>query len=99
MRLRGEAQRRLTLLAVAAQRYRLKHGEHPSDVRKLAAEYFSPASCPPIPFDGQPLRMRLSEDGLVLYSVGEDGLDNGGQDPQNRGAPDIVVRFGSSLNY
>jgi hypothetical protein len=30
------------------------------------------------PFDGQPLRCKLLPDGVVVYSVGYDGADNGG---------------------
>jgi len=29
-------------------------------------------------YDGMPLRLRRLEDGLVIYSVGPDGQDNGG---------------------
>ncbi|MFW6162335.1 MAG: hypothetical protein ACODAJ_06160 [Planctomycetota bacterium] len=33
---------------------------------------------PPDPFDGQPLRYRTTDDGFVVYAVGEDGKDDGG---------------------
>ena len=44
------------------------------------------------PFDGQPLRMRLDPDGtLVLWSMGVDGVDDGGTDPHDV-EQDIVWR-------
>jgi len=39
---------------------------------------------PTDPYDGQPLRWRRFDDGLVVYSIGPDGEDNGGKlDRQN----------------
>jgi hypothetical protein len=40
------------------------------------------------PFDGAPLRYRRLDDGVVIYSVGPDGKDNGGKfgkDPMKEG--------------
>ncbi len=87
---RAQAIRDLTLMALAAERYRLAHGEYPPDTAALAQ--FLPA-VPLDPYDGQPLRMKLAGGGLVLYSVGQDGIDNGGEDPEDRNLPDIVVRL------
>jgi hypothetical protein len=39
------------------------------------------------PYDGAPLRMRRLDDGLVIYSVGPDGKDNGGTLGNGVGAP------------
>jgi len=52
-------------------------------------------SVPIDPFDGQPLKMAQREDELLIYSVGQDGLDNGGQDtdPRRPSDPDIVVHI------
>jgi hypothetical protein len=42
------------------------------------------------PYDGRPLRMALGPDGIVvLWSVGRDGVDDGGLDDQR----DVVWRF------
>jgi hypothetical protein len=30
------------------------------------------------PFDGKPMRMKRTDHGLVIYSVGHDRVDNGG---------------------
>jgi hypothetical protein len=45
------------------------------------------------PFDGQPLRMAAGPEGLLLYSVGKDGVDDGGDDPDGRGEPDVAIRL------
>jgi hypothetical protein len=72
-----EAARELTLTAVALKRYQLRHGQYPAQLPALVPE-FLPA-LPRDPEDDQPLRYRLKPDGaFLLYSVGEDGVDNGG---------------------
>jgi hypothetical protein len=52
---------------------------------------------PADPFDGQPLRLKKLDDGLVIYSVGPDLADDGGEvraDQQVGGQPkDVGVRL------
>jgi ABC-type transport system involved in multi-copper enzyme maturation permease subunit len=46
------------------------------------------------PYDGAPLRYRQLDDGVVIYSIGPDGLDNGGKlDRQNAGAIGVDLGF------
>jgi hypothetical protein len=72
-----EASRQLTMTAIALERFRLKHGAYPSAPSALVPEFLP--STPRDPVDGQPLRYRLDTDGtFVLYSIGEDAADNGG---------------------
>jgi len=63
--------------AVALKRYELRHGQLPQSLASLAPEFLRE---PPCDFmDGQSLRYRLNSDGsFTLYSVGEDGRDDGG---------------------
>ena len=77
---RAEAQRRLIITALALERYRGKYGAYPKTLSELAPEFLK---VPPIDFmDGQPLRYRLATDGhFLLYSVGLDCVDDGGQMP------------------
>jgi hypothetical protein len=71
---------RLTVAALALERYRLRRGQLPPELATLVPK-FLPA-VPVDPMDGRPLRYRLlPEGGFLLYSVGEDGVDNGG-DPR-----------------
>jgi hypothetical protein len=88
-RARIEAWQGLTLTAIAAERYRLKHDSLPADLAAL--QEFLPA-IPLDPHDGQPLRLKVEGDELLIYSVGKDQRDDGGSDVDDRGEPDIVVR-------
>jgi hypothetical protein len=90
-RARLEARRELMLAAIAAKRYRMAHGEYPATWELLTPEFLP--SVPSDPIDGQPLRLVVEKEGLLLYSVGADGVDDGGQDPQEIDHPDIVVRL------
>ena len=60
---------RLTLLAIAMERYRLKHSHYPADGTALVPDCI--AAVPP-DIDGAPLRIVTSPDGAtsVLYSIG-----------------------------
>lgn len=77
---RNETQRRLTLAALALERHRVRHGKYPADLNALVPEFL-----PAAPLDlmsGRPFGYRLNDNGtFTLYSVGEDGRDDGG-DPQ-----------------
>lgn len=72
-----EAQLKTTVAAVAAERFRLDHGRFPKDWAELVPSYVAK----PIldPFTGKPLMMKLNEKGIVLYSVGKDAKDEGGE--------------------
>jgi hypothetical protein len=73
----NEVAREATLTAIALKRYHLRHGHYPAALSALVPD-FLPAA-PRDPADGQPLRYRLKPDGTyLLYSVGEDGVDDGG---------------------
>lgn len=72
-----DTQRRLTIVAIALKRYQLQHRQFPAELDELV-----PAFLTAVPNDlmsGQPLRYRRNADGsFTLYSVGEDGKDDGG---------------------
>lgn len=88
----ADARRRLILTAIALERYRSRHGSYPKTLEELVPELLKNA---PVDFmDGQPLRYRLTDDSrFVLYSVGLDCTDDGGQMQQKRrrGPPDEGV--------
>jgi hypothetical protein len=72
-----EAQRSLLITAVALKRYQLRHGTYPAELVALTPEFLR--RLPLDPMDGQPLRYRINPDGsFLLYSVGQDGQDDGG---------------------
>jgi len=62
---------------VALKRYRLRHGQWPQSLAVLVPDFATRP--PPDLMDGRQLRYRLEPDGsFTLYSVGQDGQDNGG---------------------
>ena len=95
---RADAQRSVMRLALATYRFQASHGRLPGKVDELAPECIP--AVPLDPFDGKPLRMKKTDHGLVLYSIGPDMTDNGGAmlDPTTK-AGDItfMVRGKDSL--
>jgi hypothetical protein len=76
----AETFRRLAITAIAIRRYQLGHNSTPRDLQRLAPEFLS--SVPIDLMSGKPLCYRLNPDGSwMLYSVGVDGKDDGG-DPR-----------------
>jgi hypothetical protein len=74
---RNEAQRRLTVTAIALERHKLRTGEYPPGLGALVPEFL--VGVPLDPMNSKPLGYRRNMDGtFTLYSVGEDGRDDGG---------------------
>jgi hypothetical protein len=73
----AQARGRAAVAAVALERYRLRHGRWPGALADLVPDLLP--AVPRDPFDGQPLRYRRLADGVVIYSVGADETDDGGQ--------------------
>ena len=72
-----QALRSAVNVAVAATYFRLEHGEYPATPELLIPGKLD--AMPADPFDGKPLRMtKLADGSLVVYSIGVDGVDNGG---------------------
>jgi hypothetical protein len=74
--LRTMAECRCAAVGFALERYRLDHQKWPRSLEDLVPAYL--AKVPADPFDGQPLRYRPFDQGVKVYSVGDDGVDNGG---------------------
>ena len=78
--MRAEVSRQMVMTAIALKRFQLRNGGFPPSLAALCPEMLP--SAPSDPVDGQSLRFRLNPDGsFSLYSVGEDGQDDGG-DPR-----------------
>jgi ABC-type transport system involved in multi-copper enzyme maturation permease subunit len=85
---------RSAVAALAVERYRLQYGLWPDTLDMLVPSFLP--EVPLDPHDGKRLRYRRLPDGVVIYSVGPDLTDNGGNlDRQNRlgGGTDIGVRL------
>jgi hypothetical protein len=74
------------MMIAAVERYRLLHGRPPESLAQLVPDLV--ANIPRDPFDGQPLRYRADPDRYLVYSVGEDRRDDGG-DPGENGRLDV----------
>ena len=74
---RTETRRRLAVVAVALERFRLLHGRYPAELVELVPALL--AVLPPDPYTAQPFGYRLTDaEHLRLWSVGADGVDDGG---------------------
>ncbi len=67
---------RSTIAALATERCRHDKKVWPDNIDQLCPQYL--ATVPLDPYDGKPLHYRRVKDGIVIYSVGQDGVDNGG---------------------
>jgi hypothetical protein len=80
----AESSKRVVITAIALKRCQLKHGNYPTDLNALVPEFI-----PVVPLDpvgGQPLHYRRNADGTyLLYSVGENGMDDGGDPSLEKG--------------
>ena len=75
--LRTQLQQQMALTAIAISRYRLQEGTPPPDLSALVPKFLP--TQPRDSMDGKALRYRLQPGhGFLLYSVGEDGKDDGG---------------------
>jgi type II secretory pathway pseudopilin PulG len=92
-----EAQLQNAQLALAAARFRLDHGQLPTNIGDLVPNYI--AEIPTDPFDGKPMRYKKTDEEAVFYSVGFDGKDDGGKNyfgPKKVGesqSGDIIFRL------
>jgi hypothetical protein len=77
------AHERLLLIELALRCYQSEHGNPPTTLDQLVPTYLS--RVPLDPFSGQPFRYQPQGSTWIAYSVGADGVDDGGK-PANRGA-------------
>ena len=74
----GQSAADLALVACALERYRLAHGEFPENLGGLEPQYIE--VLPHDVINGEPLHYRRTEgDNYILYSVGWNEKDDGGQ--------------------
>jgi len=78
---RNRAHLQTARVALAVERYRLKLRRWPESLDQLVPEWLSEVSADP--YTGKPLLYRHRDDGVVIYSVGPNHLDDGGKVVQN----------------
>ncbi len=79
---RAVARQRCLHLGLAAYRYQLQHVRLPATLADLDASLLPagqiPADLTIDPYDGQPLRTKIDASGLLIYSVSQNLVDDGG---------------------
>jgi len=76
------------IAAIAVERFRRGRGQLPSELAALIPDYLT--QIPQDPFDGKPLRYRVESDHYLVYSVGANGVDDGGKQSDDA---DVVVKI------
>lgn len=71
--------------AVAVHRFRAEEGKLPQTLQELVPKYLP--AVPLDPFDEQPLRWKITDDDWVVYSIGENLQDDGGEPLYFKGYP------------
>ena len=80
--IRNIAQLRTARAGLAIERYRLAAGGLPDTLTNLVPTYLN--AVPTDPFDGKNLRYKKLETGFMVYSIGEDQIDDGGKEREKR---------------
>jgi hypothetical protein len=89
---RQQAVLRCAATALAAERYRQEKGNWPGTLDTLVPTYLK--EVPTDPYDGKPLRLRRTDDGIIVYSIGPDQADDGGTlNRENPVAPGADLGF------
>jgi hypothetical protein len=84
----NDAQLRCTVVALAAEQFRRRESRWPASLDELVPQFL--AAVPHDPYDQQPLKLARLADGIVVYSVGRNRNDDGGE---LRGGADVGVRL------
>lgn len=93
----AETIRQMTITAIALQRFKLAHGQYPTQLGELVPAFVEVV--PRDPVDGQALRYRPQSDGnFLLYSVGENGVDDGGNPAPDDADPAKSINWFGSHN-
>ncbi|HEY3761350.1 MAG TPA: hypothetical protein VGN23_06345 [Verrucomicrobiae bacterium] len=75
--MKAETAQNIVVTAIALKRYQIKYGHYPTNLDSLGPKYLP--GVPTDPVNAQPLHYRLNAGGIyLLYSVGENGKDDGG---------------------
>lgn len=90
-----EALRRLAVTAIALHRYRMRHARVPTKLVELVPELLP--AVPVDPMDLHPLRYRVEDGRWILYSVGYNGVDDGGSFSHGDGKEVYSVRDGADI--
>ena len=81
------ASRRMAALALAIRLFELDRGRRPVELSELAPEYLGELPADPFAGDGRTFGYKPNAERPVLYSIGPNGRDDGGQHELKPGGP------------
>lgn len=95
----GLARRRMAAIAIAITLHQRLYGWRPASLEQLAPEFLRQVPVDPFTADAAPFRYAPDADPARLYSIGEDGIDDGGEgqrlgQPGGGRRPDCVFYLG-----
>ncbi|MSR57325.1 MAG: hypothetical protein EXS05_06605 [Planctomycetaceae bacterium] len=94
---RADARQKCANAAIAVERYRQKHNRLPQSLAEIEQDLMGFSSEPAAelidPFDGQPLRYQVEAARILIYSVGENGQDDGGDCPRDEERRPLDIGF------
>ena len=89
-RQRDDARHAALDVALASQQYQRIHGEFPESIEQLVPKFLDSIPIDPMDAASTPLRYRRESDGTaVVWSVGIDGIDDGG-DVELKDVKDVI---------
>jgi hypothetical protein len=89
---RAKAKLKTAATGIACERFRRANGRWPRDLTEVPKDTLPVV--PLDPYDGQPLRFRRTPAGIVIYSIGPDGTDDGGTvSPRGEAGTDLGFRL------
>ncbi len=77
---------RLLQLEFALRAWKAEHGEWPESLAQMAPALISEVPIDPFPPAGNQLRYSRTDEGYLLYSVGQNEIDEGGRSPEDDGS-------------
>jgi hypothetical protein len=94
--LRHLADIRCSIVGLACERFRLANGRWPAKLEELQPKFIK--ELPNDPYNNQPLILKRMRDGIIIYAVGENGTDDGGDlfdtklpNPRQLSKPNILT--------
>lgn len=90
------AKNRAALAAIAVERFRRKNGEVPQTLQELAPEFL--VAEPIDPFTGNVMLYRVTPAGILIYSVGDNLIDDLGADLSGLDRGVLIPRKSSRMN-
>ncbi len=67
---------RCAIVLLAIEQYRLTHHKWPGKLEELCPAFLN--EVPKDPYDDQPVKYRIQEEGVTIYTCGADRVDDGG---------------------